>query len=123
MMAGRGRSNQRKVGERAETLAKDFLERAGIRIIERNYRFERGEIDLIGEDGEELVFIEVKARWSKAFGDPEDAITPQKEDQIKKTAEGYLVEHGIEDRAVRFDVVAITFEGKTRNIRHIKDAF
>jgi putative endonuclease len=122
-MNGWGRGNRHRDGARAEEFAKDFLERNGMRILCRNYRFERGEIDLVGEDGDELVFVEVKARRGTAYGEPEDAVTPQKEEQIVKTAEGYLFEHGIEGRPVRFDVVAISFDGGRRTIRHIKNAF
>jgi len=91
--------------------------------VERNYRFDRGEIDLIASDGDELVFIEVKARRSDAFGPPEDAVTPQKEEQIRRVAEGYLFERGIEDQSCRFDVVAVTFTSGETDIRLIRNAF
>ena len=68
-------TNRRRQGKIGEDLAAKYLERNGLRIIERNYRFERGEIDLIAEEGEELVFVEVKTRRSNAFGAPEDAVT------------------------------------------------
>ncbi len=115
--------NRRKKGAQGEDLAARYLSRKGFRILERNYRFERGEIDLIAEDGDELVFVEVKARRSKSYGEPEDAVTPQKEEQIKKTAEGYLFEHQIEDRPCRFDVVSILFSNGKAEIRHIPNAF
>jgi putative endonuclease len=115
--------NKRREGSRGEKLAAEHLERNGYRIIERNYRFDRGEIDLIAEDGDELVFIEVKSRRSDAFGPPEDAITPQKQEQIKRVAEGYLFERQIEERACRFDVVAITFNHGKADIRVIRNAF
>jgi putative endonuclease len=115
--------NKRREGSRGENLAAEHLERTGYRIVERNYRFERGEIDLIAKDGEELVFIEVKARRSDAFGPPEDAITTQKQEQIKRVAEGYLFERQIEEQACRFDVVAITFNHGKADIRVIRDAF
>jgi putative endonuclease len=54
--------NRRSQGKAGEELAAQYLERNGLKILERNYRFERGEIDLIAEEGEELVFVEVKAR-------------------------------------------------------------
>ena len=92
-------------------------------ILQRNYRFERGEIDIIAEDGEELVFVEVKARRTKAFGEPEDSVTTQKQEQIQRVAEGYLFEHAISDRACRFDVVAIFFRNGKAEINHLKNAF
>jgi putative endonuclease len=115
--------NKRAEGTRGEELAAAYLERIGYRIIERNYRFDRGEIDLIAQDGDELVFIEVKARRSGAFGLPQDAVTPQKEEQIKKVAEGYLFEHQIENQACRFDVVAIAYERGGTDIELIRNAF
>ena len=115
--------NMRKKGEFGEELAANFLVRNGYKILDRNYRFERAEIDLIAEDGNELVFVEVKARSSKTFGEPEDAVTEQKENQIRNAADGYLYEKNIDDRPCRFDIIAIEFRNGVLDIRHIKDAF
>ena len=115
--------NRRKQGSSGELLAAEFLERLGFKILERNYRFERAEIDIVAGDGDELVFVEVKARTSESFGSPEDSITPQKEEQIRDAAEGYLLEHEIDDTICRFDVVAIEFVNGKPEIRHIRDAF
>jgi len=115
--------NRREQGLRGEDVAARYLEGLGYRIVERNYRFERGEIDLIARDGDELVFIEVKARRSEAFGPPEDAVTPQKEEQIRKVAEGYLFEREIKEQSCRFDVVAVTFTRGETDIRLIRNAF
>ena len=115
--------NRRIQGKAGEDLAAEFLERNGFKIIERNYRFERGEIDLIAEEGDELVFVEVKARRSTMFGTPEDAVTEEKQEQVHAVADGYLFEHDIDDRPCRFDVVAIEFKHGKAEIRHIRDAF
>jgi len=115
--------NRRIQGKTGEDLAARFLERNGLNIIERNYRFERGEIDLIAEEGNELVFIEVKARRSTMFGAPEDAVTEKKQEQVRSVADGYLFEHDIDNRPCRFDVVAIEFKNGKAEIRHIRDAF
>ena len=115
--------NRRFQGKAGEDLAASFLEKQGLKIIERNYRFERGEIDLIAEDGDELVFIEVKARSSRAFGTPEEAVTEEKQVQVQSVAEGYLYEHDIDNRPCRFDVVAIEFINNKTDIRHIRNAF
>ena len=79
-----------RTGTAGEDLVVDFLQKKGYRIFQRNYRFEHGEMDNIAEDGNALVFIEVKARRSKEFGEPEDAVTPRKRDKIRATADGYL---------------------------------
>jgi putative endonuclease len=115
--------NRRIQGKAGEDLAARFLERNGMKIIERNYRFERGEIDLIAEEGDELVFVEVKARRSTVFGTPEDAVTEEKQEQVYSVADGYLFEHNIDNRPCRFDVVAIEFKNDTADIRHIRNAF
>ena len=115
--------NKRQRGNAGEDLAVDFLAKKGYRILERNYRFERGEIDIIAEDDDMLVFVEVKARRSKEYGAPEDAVTAGKQDQIRKTADGYLFEKNIDDRSCRFDIVAIDLGMKEPGIRHIEDAF
>ncbi len=116
-------TNRRKQGKNGEDLAAQYLERSGLKILERNYRFERGEIDLIAEEGEELVFVEVKARRSNTFGPPEDAVTEEKQEQIYAVADGYLFEHNINNRPCRFDVVAIEFRDGCAEIRYIRDAF
>jgi putative endonuclease len=115
--------NRRIQGKAGEDLAAGYLEQQGLKIIERNYRFERGEIDLIAEEGDELVFVEVKARRSAAFGSPEEAVTEEKQEQVHTVAEGYLFEHDIDNRPCRFDVVAIEFRNNKVDIRHIRNAF
>ncbi len=112
-----------KKGKIGENIAVDYLVKKGYRILQRNYRFEHGEIDIITEDGNVLVFVEVKARRSKEFGEPEDAITPRKREKIRSTADGYLFENNIDDQECRFDVIAIDYQYKKTEIRHIIDAF
>ena len=115
--------NKREQGNKGEEIATQYLEEQGFKIFARNYRFERGEVDIIAEDGGELVFVEVKMRSSLAFGSPEEAVTPQKEEQIRNVAEGYLFEHGIEGKPCRFDIVAIQIAGEKQQINHIRNAF
>jgi putative endonuclease len=112
-----------KKGTIGENLAVDYLEKKGYCILQRNYRFEHGEIDIVAEDGNVLVFVEVKARRSKAFGEPEDAVTPRKREKIRSTANGYLFEKNIDDKECRFDVVAIDYKDNKTEIRHLEDAF
>jgi putative endonuclease len=119
----RSNFNKRQWGKAAENMAAVFLEQSGLKILERNFRYERGEIDLIAEEGDELVFIEVKARRSSLFGAPEDAVTEKKQEQIQAVAEGYLYIHEIDDRPYRFDIVAIDFKDGNAKYLHMKDAF
>jgi putative endonuclease len=115
--------NKRESGSRGEELAVEYLQKKGYRIIERNFYFEHGEIDIIAKDNGSLVFIEVKTRWSKRFGDPEESVTMWKRNLLRKTAEGYLFKHNIEDTDCRFDVIAIQYENTIPVIRHIEEAF
>ena len=115
--------NKRSTGAAGENLAAMFLKERGYEILERNYRFDRGEIDLVAREGQELVFVEVKTRHSDLYGAPEESVTPAKEAQLKKVAEGYLYEHQIEGQSCRFDVVTITYQDGRPVLRHIQNAF
>ncbi len=119
----RRQSGRRARGTLGEEKAVDYLEEKGYRILERNFRFDRGEIDIVAEENGVLVFIEVKTRHSQSFGNPEDAVTIAKRDQIRKVAEGYLFKNNIDGRDCRFDVVAIERSGSDIHIRHIENAF
>jgi putative endonuclease len=112
-----------KKGIIGEDVAVDYLMKKGYRILQRNYRFEHGEIDIVAEDGNVLVFIEVKARRSKEFGEPEDAVTPRKREKLRSTANGYMFENNIDDKECRFDVIAIDYQNSKTEISHIEDAF
>jgi putative endonuclease len=115
--------NKRSMGSEGEQLAARFLQEKGYEIIERNYRFGRGEMDLIAKEGNDLVFIEVKARRSSEYGAPEESITVAKEAQLKRVADGYLSEHDIEDQNCRFDIVTITYEHGAPVINLIQNVF
>ena len=81
--------------------------RAGYDILERNYRAIRGEIDVIAQDGDFIVFVEVKTRRSLKFGLPQTAVTTQKQRQISKVALAYLQAKNLFDAPCRFDVISI----------------
>lgn len=114
------RENKREIGSRYEDMAAAFLEQQGFRILERNFRDRKGEIDLVARDGNILVFVEVKYRKDIQKGYPEEAVGYSKQQRIRHTAEYYLYRHHLgEDTACRFDVVSIL----GTEIRLIKDAF
>jgi putative endonuclease len=118
------KKNKRKTGSEGEDIACDFISKLGYEIIERNYQFGHGEIDIIAKDSEFLVFIEVKFRKNLEFGPPELAITKGKQKQIIRTASAYLWEKGIKDKSSRIDVIAILkFPGQKPQINHIMNAF
>lgn len=122
-MSGTHNHTTKARGDVGEGMAAKFLEQKGFRILQRNYRFDRGEIDIVAEDHGEIVFVEVKSRRTQAFGSPEDAVTPQKEAYLKRTAEGYLFEHGLDGRPCRFDVIAVEWKSEQPEIRHMKKVF
>jgi putative endonuclease len=116
--------NQRAKGATAEDLAEEYIKTKGYSIIKRNFHFGReGEIDIIAQDGNTLVFVEVKARYSSAFGTPEEAVTYKKQKTLRRTAEGYLYVNKITNQECRFDVIAVDYEKKPTEIRHIVNAF
>lgn len=98
-----------EIGKKYEIKAEEFLKKQGYFILDRNYQCRKGEIDLVGKEGEYLCFIEVKYRSSLSFGLPLEAVTRAKQQRISRTALQYLIEKGYsEDTPCRFDVVGIT---------------
>lgn len=84
----------------------------------------RGEIDIIAYQGDTLVFIEVKTRRGDRFGEPEEAVIPSKQRQIRRIAEGYLALNRLVDVPCRFDVLAVTTdERRGFQVRHFQEAF
>jgi putative endonuclease len=98
-------------GRRAEELAAAFLEKAGLRIVARNWRRPQGELDIVADDAGTCVFVEVRSRTGEALGHPLEAITPAKQAQVIRAARLYLAEgEGGPAAGYRFDVVAVTFD-------------
>jgi putative endonuclease len=119
---GRRLTNQSS-GAWGEDLALRYLLRRGYRLLERNYRQRRGEIDLIVRDKDVLVFVEVKLRRSKGFGDPLEAVTARKQATIRSLAEQYLAENQPDFETLRFDVIGILATRSGTHVDHIEDAF
>jgi putative endonuclease len=115
--------SKREIGIVGERSAIGFLLKAGYKILDGNFRSGHGEIDIVAHDGNELVFIEVKTRHGGGFGSPEEAVTEKKQRLLRRTAEGYVREKGIENVSCRFDVVAITLEDGKAKLVHYKNAF
>ncbi len=110
-------------GAAAEAQGQAFLERAGLRLVERNYRCRQGEIDLVMQQGDTLVFVEVRYRRRNDFGTAAESVGSAKQRRLVKAADHFLQSrwNGPAPRC-RFDVLAIS--GKdTQNIEWIADAF
>ena len=116
--------NQRqKFGEKGESMAARYLKTTGYKIIEKNYRTQLGEIDIIAQDGKTIVFVEVKSRRSVQFGSPKWAITPQKQRKISMVALQYLKKTDQSSAKARFDVVTIIATRDKQTIEIINNAF
>ena len=117
---------RKDLATKGEELAAEILSGKGYKIIERNYRYGHGEIDIIAIDPNTkyTVFVEVKSRKNLEFGEPEYAVTKAKQRQIRKIAELYLFEKEIRELDCRFDVIAILFEDINNPIiYHYENAF
>jgi putative endonuclease len=106
-----------------EDLACATLAARGYTVFARRYRTRAGELDIIARHGDYLVFIEVKARQTGSYGDPEEAVTMQKQQRMVWMAIDYLTRNGLREVACRFDVVAINTETDPPSITVIEDAF
>lgn len=116
----------KKVGDEGEQLAIDFLKENGYEIIETNYRYGKGEIDIIVKDmvKDVLVFVEVKSRKNLEFGEPEFAITKNKIKQIKRMAQLYFYDKEIRECDCRFDVITILYNQNNKpELKHYINAF
>lgn len=111
-----------QLGIQGEQLAVDFLLKQGYDIVERNYRFDKAEVDIIAKKESVLAIIEVKTRSTSDFGDPQDFVKPKQIQRLVKAVDEYVNEHGLE-LEVRFDIIAIITNGKTFDIEHLENAF
>ena len=111
--------NRRTFGTEGESAARDYLVSKGAKILEMNYRRPSGEIDIIAKFRKTVLFVEVKRRSSLRFGRPSEAVDARKQMHILRTAQLYLQENGLDDIAIRFDVIEILPGG----INHIENAF
>ncbi|HUK56973.1 MAG TPA: YraN family protein [Nitrospiria bacterium] len=114
----------RAFGKQGEAEAVRFLEGRGYRIVGRNIRVGRGEIDLIAYDGDVLVFIEVKARRGDRYGGASWAVDARKRRQLTYLAEGYMARRRLRDCPCRFDLVLIQgFTNRAFEVDLIRNAF
>ncbi|RKY05697.1 YraN family protein [Candidatus Poribacteria bacterium] len=115
---------RKRLGEEGERIAARFLQGKGYKILERNVRIGRGEIDIVALDGDTIVLVEVKARRGTGYGLPAEAVTPGKRRQLSKLALLYLRKKGWLDRSARFDVVSVLIPDDGEPvIEHIRNAF
>ena len=110
------------LGKIGEDLAVAYLTDKGYKILERNWRNVHKEIDIIAKDGETLVVVEVKTRQNDGFGEPDMAVTRQKQMRLVYAANAYVFRNRL-DIDIRFDIISIVFNNGNPKIDHIEDAF
>ncbi len=108
--------DRKPIGDAGEDFAVKILTMQGCKILERKYRCKMGEIDIIAEKCDELIFVEVKTRQSAKFGMPAESVTPEKQRHIRNAATCYLKSHKRNDSFISFQVIEILFN-------QIKNAF
>ena len=109
-------------GRKGEEIAADYLQKKGYKILEKNWVSGKNEIDIIAHDGKYLVVAEVKSRHSNYAGEPETAVTRDKQKALIRAANAYIRKNNIEDE-VRFDIISILVVKGQEQIHHIEDAF
>lgn len=116
-------SDKIQLGKQGESIAAQHLQKLGYRVVATNHRTPFGELDLICRYRHELVFVEVKTRTGRHFGDPETAITPQKMSHLVKAAEHYRRAKKFYNQPWRIDVVAIDITSSDQPvIKHFENA-
>jgi len=110
------------LGKLGEELAIDFLKKAGYRIRETNWVFQKAEIDIIAQKGDILAIIEVKTRSSADFGLPQDFVKGKKIQLLVKAVNEYIITNDLDFEA-RFDIIAVQKNGDNYDIEHLEDAF
>jgi putative endonuclease len=118
-------NKNQKLGLKGECIAKEFY-RKKYKFITKNFKFYKNEIDLIFFDviKNELIFVEVKTRTSSKYSYPEDSVTNQKQENIRKAATGFLLKNKkYRDMDFRFDVISIIIEDGKTNIVNFENAF
>ena len=116
--------DRQQLGKQGEQIAAHFLKSKGLSIREINSRCSAGEIDIIAEDNDTIVFVEVKTRSSEGFGLPEESVHFFKQKKLIQLAMYYLQKKQLQNKRCRFDVVSIIIRNnKVKKIDHFVDAF
>jgi putative endonuclease len=109
------------LGRYGEDVAARHLIEQGIVVLERNWRCDAGEIDIVGREGQVLVICEVKTRRGLAYGSPLEAVTARKVARLRRLASRWLAEQGAHPSAVRFDVVGVLQSGSgAAQVEHVR---
>jgi putative endonuclease len=113
---------RQQTGRQGEEIATAYLAGQGYTIVQRNWRCALGELDIIAEAQQTLIFVEVRSRRSQRFGPAEESITPAKQLRLIELAQTYLQEAAGVDRAWRIDVITVRWEAGRPQINHLENA-
>ena len=113
---------KKQIGKNGEDIAANFLNQKGYTILDRNFNSWWGEIDIIAKDKNEIVFVEVKTRSSKEYGNASEAVDAKKKKHLLKTIEYYIYCNNLQNSFIRIDVIEVYFSGGKVKINHIKKA-
>ena len=116
------KNDLKKVGNRGEKIAVNFLKRKGYKIIEQNFLCHQGEIDIIAKKEKEYIFCEVKTRRNMNYGEPRDSVNYVKKKHICDATRYYLYKNDLYDKYIRFDVIEVYIHDDKTYINHIKNA-
>ena len=111
-----------ELGKKGEELAVEFLLKKGYKIVSRNFKFQKTEVDIIARKGKTLAIIEVKTRSTPDFGDPQEFVKAKQIQNLVKAVDYFVDEHDL-DVDVRFDIVAIIKNKAGTRLEHLEDAF
>lgn len=109
------------IGKKGEKLAKEYLEQNNYKILTTNFYCRQGEIDIIANKEDTVIFVEVKTRSNNAYGKPAEAITEKKKIRMLKAINYYLYKYDVREY-VRIDAIEVSFKENKWNINHIKNA-
>jgi putative endonuclease len=112
----------REIGELGEKLARNYLRKLGYKILDTNWYYGHLELDIVAQDGDELVIVEVKSRSGIRYEHPSEAVTNTKIKRVVEAADGYIQEKD-SNLETRFDVITVIFFGQKHELEHFKDAF
>lgn len=116
-------ADHNELGKEGEQIAVDLLLQKGYKIIDRNWRFQKAEIDIVAQkESDTLVIVEVKTRSNSFIGSPEEFVTPKKIKLLVKAANEFVISRNY-DVEVRFDIIAIVKNAKYQKVEHLEDAF
>ncbi len=115
-------TKNQELGITGEDIARNYLLTNDYQILETNWRYGHLEVDIIAKEKDVIVFCEVKTRKSNVFGNPEDAVTRLKQQNIIRAANNYVLRKGITNE-VRFDIISVLQTQNKTDIEHFKDAF